>query len=101
MMAHLEILKAQIRDKYKCTATHHVRERIWLTSRGETVWHGEVHVFLLKGHPEHDRCFAFRIDRSDEHDTGNGENCIAPATPTRTTAEQAVRDYLARSMTEG
>lgn len=29
---------------------------------GEPVWHGEVLVFELAGHPEADRCYAWEVD---------------------------------------
>jgi hypothetical protein len=35
------------------------------TSQGKTVWHGEVQVFFLMGHPTATRAYAWSLETSD------------------------------------
>ena len=60
-------LKKVIKDQHGLDATHLFFIRITENVGGEVVWDGSVEVFLVRGNPAVDRCFAWQYkDSSNE-----------------------------------
>lgn len=63
MMAHQEnyvtLLQAAIQQAYNCNSVHHQTVPVLETLYGQTVWKGEVEVFVLNGHAEAKKCYAW------------------------------------------
>jgi len=55
---------------HKCKAVHNATVPVQEVFRGQTVWHGDVEVFDLTGHPKAKRCYAWsHVDgKNDEHE---------------------------------
>src|ERR1700734_3473109 len=53
------LLKAAIQQSHNCNATHYKTVLVHEKFQGETLWHGEVEVFEVSGHPKATRCFAW------------------------------------------
>jgi hypothetical protein len=64
-MSYIDELKTIIHKLHGATATH--RESVPVTEifQGQTVWHGIVEVFDLKGHPKTDKVYAWSHETDD------------------------------------
>ena len=56
---YLARIRAAIQEAYKCQAHYLRTELVHETSRGQTVWLGEVEIFALTGHPTAKHCYAW------------------------------------------
>jgi hypothetical protein len=56
---YLEMLSATIELKHKCKAIHVESVPVTEEAGGEIVWAGNVEVFVLVGHPDARRCYAW------------------------------------------
>ena len=56
---YLDRLQVAIQELHKCGAVHRETVPMHEVFRGQTVWHGEVEVFDLNGHPKAQRCYAW------------------------------------------
>ncbi len=52
-------LQQAVERMYECKAVHIASETVVETFEGKTVWEGEVHHFVLAGHPTADRAYAW------------------------------------------
>lgn len=60
-------LQRAVEDLHNCQATLNAVVEVHEQFKGETVWHGVVHVFDISGHPTAKRCYAWSspIEGSD------------------------------------
>ena len=71
---YLDRLQVAIQELHKCGAVHRETVPMHEVFRGQTVWHGEVEVFDLTGHPKAKRCYAWSHLEGPQ---GNGERFVA------------------------
>lgn len=57
--AGIPALQDAIRHLHGCEATHAETVHVDETFKGETVWSGDVEVFVLHGHPKAPRAYAW------------------------------------------
>ena len=58
-MNNLNALKAAIQSAYDCEAVHNVTVSVHELFKGQTIWRGDVEVFVLAGCPGEKRCYAW------------------------------------------
>lgn len=66
---YLDRLKLAIEDIHKCSAYYLHTQLVDETVREETVWVGDVEVFVLTGHPKAKHCYAWN-HREGKKDQG-------------------------------
>jgi hypothetical protein len=56
---YIAALQRVIGELHRCSSLH--IETVWVheTFLGKSVWHGNVEVFLLSGHPRAEKCYAW------------------------------------------
>ena len=96
---YLDWLKAEIGREYGCPAYYIRTDIVHEEVDGNTVWHGEVEVFGLIGHPHAKRCFAW----GHEHDQSDpkGRLVIALEALPIVSAQNAVRIQLIKDLGNG
>jgi len=89
---YLDCLKAEIGRECGCPAYFIRTDTVHEESDGKTIWHGEVEVFGLIGHPGAKHCFAWNHGRN--RNDPNGELVIALEILPLTSARRAVQAQL-------
>lgn len=92
-MDYISDLKREIGRNHGCEA--HLEQIVPVTETrlGGIVWDGDVAVFLLTGHPEARRCYAWGVPDDDEAESR--EITTVLEIPPINSAEAAVRSAIA------
>lgn len=61
MSAYLKELTKAVEVSHRCEASHVGTVRVKEEFGGQVVWHGDVEVFALSGHPKAVRCYAWGV----------------------------------------
>ena len=60
-------MQLTVEHLHKCSAVYSRTEPVHERFKGQTVWHGDVEVFDLIGHPKAKRCYAWsHLDKPDD-----------------------------------
>ncbi len=65
-MTYLDDLKVAIEERYGCEAHLEGFVPVTVARLGGVAWDGEVGIFLLSGHPDAKRCYAWGLPDDDE-----------------------------------
>ena len=96
---YLERLKLAVEQLHDCSAAHASTVPVHEVFQGKTVWHGEVEVFNLAGHPKANRCYAWS---HPEGLGGRGERFVAVLEiPPVDSAKTAVQVQVASDVRSG
>jgi len=82
---YLDRVKLTLEYLHKCSAHYLRTQRVHETSKGQTVWLGEVAVFSLIGHPEAKRCYAWS-QREAPNDQGERFVTVLEISPVNSAA---------------
>ena len=63
---YIERLQLTIEHLHKCKAVHRETVLVHELFKGQTVWKGNVEVFVLSGHPEANRCYGWSYGQPEE-----------------------------------
>ncbi len=98
-MTYLDDLTATIGRKYGCEAHLEGFVPVAVTQLGGIAWEGDVGIFLLNGHPEAKRCFAWGVPDDDE--AASRDITTVLELPPVVSAETAVKAFLASKAGKG
>jgi hypothetical protein len=63
---YIERLQMVVQQLHNCTATYRETVPVHETFHGKTLWHGDVEVFDLQGHPKATRCYGWTHSEPEE-----------------------------------
>jgi hypothetical protein len=92
-VTYLDSLKAAIAQNHGCEAHLEGFVPVTVVRLGGVAWEGEVGIFLLEGHAEAKRCYAWGAPSDDE--APSREVSTVLELPPVVSAESAVREALA------
>jgi hypothetical protein len=90
---HLDRLQVAIQELHKCGAVWREAVPVHEVFRGKTVWRGEVEVFVLNGHPQAKRCYAWS-HKEGQNDRGERFVTVLELAPVKD-SQSAVRAAIA------
>lgn len=65
---YLRLLAMAFRDLHSCEAKHMATVPVKELFKGQTVWEGEVEVFMLLGHPKAKKGYAWAVQDGERSD---------------------------------
>ncbi len=63
---YIERLQMTVQHLHKCSARHCATVPVHEVFQGQTVWHGDVEVFELNGHPKAKMCYGWTHGQPEE-----------------------------------
>jgi hypothetical protein len=98
-MTYVDDLRMEIEQKHGCEAHLEGFVPVTVAHLGGVAWDGDVGVFLLSGHPDAKRCYAWGLPDDDE--AGSRDITTVPEIPPVVSAETAVKAALASKAFHG